>query len=100
MARRTTSQARPRRSSPVRAAFLSRAVLCDLGGISERQLAVWEFEELLAPARVIDVGGRREPLYNRETLRRIRVIRTLAEELDVNLPGIGIILHLLDQLGR
>jgi len=49
---------------------------------------------------VIEVGGRREPLYNREALRRIRLIRTLAEELEVNLAGIGIILHLLEQLGR
>ena len=44
--------------------------------------------------------GRAEPLYDRGALRRVRVIRTLAEELDVNLPGIDVILHLLDQMAR
>jgi DNA-binding transcriptional MerR regulator len=41
-----------------------------------------------------------EPLYDRVALRRIRVIRTLEEELDVNLPGIGVILNLLEQFPR
>jgi hypothetical protein len=30
----------------------------------------------------------------------VRLIRTLADELEVNLPGIEVILHLLDQMGR
>ena len=33
-------------------------------------------------------------------MRRARLIRTLAEELEVNLPGIDIILNLLDQMNR
>ncbi|HUO04846.1 MAG TPA: chaperone modulator CbpM [Candidatus Binataceae bacterium] len=80
--------------------LLSRSVLCTIGGVSERQLAVWEREELLAPERVPQRGLRAEPLYGRDALHRIRVIRTLAEEFEVNLPGIGVILHLLDQLER
>jgi DNA-binding transcriptional MerR regulator len=80
--------------------LLSRRVLCVVSGISERQLALWEREELLTPAEIGKIDGRSEPLYDREAVRRVRVIRTLDEELEVNLPGIGVILHLLDQLAR
>jgi DNA-binding transcriptional MerR regulator len=80
--------------------LLSRRVLCEVSGISERQLALWEREELLAPAEIGEIDGRSEPLYDREAVRRVRVIRTLDEQLEVNLPGIGVILHLLDQLAR
>jgi DNA-binding transcriptional MerR regulator len=55
---------------------------------------------LIAPVRVEHGRGRVEALYDRDALRRVRVIRTLGEELEVNLPGIGVILHLLDQLER
>ena len=52
------------------------------------------------PVRVDRVRGRLEALYDRDALRRVRVIRTLAEDLEVNIPGIGVILHLLDQMER
>jgi DNA-binding transcriptional MerR regulator len=45
-------------------------------------------------------SGRSEPLYDPAVLERIRLIRILGEELEVNLPGIGIILNLLDRLPR
>jgi DNA-binding transcriptional MerR regulator len=83
-----------------KAVLLTRSVLCRVAGVSERELAIWEHEELISPARIAEVGGRPEPLYASEALERARVIRTLAEDLDVNLPGIGVILHLLDQLDR
>ncbi|HEY2523617.1 MAG TPA: chaperone modulator CbpM [Candidatus Binataceae bacterium] len=79
---------------------MSRSVFCAIGGISERELASWEREDLIAPARVERVRGRVEALYDRDALRRVRVIRTLGEELEVNIPGIGVILHLLDQMSR
>jgi DNA-binding transcriptional MerR regulator len=88
---------RTRRSNPV---LLTRAVLCRVAGVSERELSLWEHEELISPARISEVGGRPEPLYASDALERARVIRALAEDLDVNLPGIGVILHLLDQLDR
>jgi DNA-binding transcriptional MerR regulator len=50
--------------------------------------------------RVERVRGRVEALYDRDALRRVRVIRTLGEELEVNLPGISVILNLLDQISR
>lgn len=88
----------PRRHSE--AVLLTRSVLCRVAGVTERELAIWEHEELILPARIAEVEGRPEPLYASDALERARVIRTLAEDLDVNLPGIGVILHLLDQMDR
>jgi DNA-binding transcriptional MerR regulator len=80
--------------------LVSRDAFRVLSGVSERELALWEHEELLAPARVVEHNGHREPLYAPQMLRRARIIRTLAEELEVNLPGIDIILNLLDRMNR
>jgi DNA-binding transcriptional MerR regulator len=96
MARRSSSKT----STRGEVVLMSRSVFCSIGGISERELASWEREDLIAPVRVERVHGQLEALYDREALRRVRVIRTLAEELEVNIPGIGVILHLLDQLER
>ncbi|MHB8381425.1 MAG: MerR family transcriptional regulator [Candidatus Binataceae bacterium] len=95
--RRKSSSRRPRRGAPI---FVTREVFCVMTGVSARQLAVWEHEEFLAPAQVNHTSHGIEQLYDRVALERVRVIRTLSEELDVNLPGIGVILNLLDQLGR
>jgi DNA-binding transcriptional MerR regulator len=97
MARRT-KRARRRAAPGGRVTLITRTVLCTLGEVSEGQLSVWEQEELIAPARVEELRGRREPLYDADALRRVRLIRTLGEELEVNLPGISVILHLLEQL--
>jgi DNA-binding transcriptional MerR regulator len=99
MARRSsaTNSAR-RRSSSRETVLLSRSVLLSMTGVTETDLALWEHEEFLVPARVVERGGREEPLYSRDALRRIHVIRALVEDLEVNLPGIGIVLHLLDQM--
>jgi DNA-binding transcriptional MerR regulator len=96
MARRIST----RSSTRGEVVLMSRSVFRAIAGISERELASWEHEDLIAPAQVEHVRGRNEELYDREALRRARVIRTLAEELDVNIPGIGVILHLLDQMAR
>jgi DNA-binding transcriptional MerR regulator len=80
------------------ASYMSRSVVCRLGGITESQLMLWEYEEFVSPVAMLQVGRRTEPLYDESALRRIRTIRTLAEELGVNLAGIGVILHLLDQM--
>jgi DNA-binding transcriptional MerR regulator len=77
-----------------------RNVICSLCRVSEHQLGIWEREELIVPAQVIRRGSRPEPLYDESALKRVRVIRTLAEELEVNLPGISVILNLLDRIAR
>ena len=98
MARRITRTRGSRTGRKV--TLVSRRALCFLSGISERRLEVWEREDLITPVTVGDSEGDPEPLYDREALRRARVIRTLEEELDVNLPGIGVILSLLEQITR
>ena len=108
MARRTStssasamsSMRKRRRGARGEVVLVSRSAFCAMCGISERQLALWEQEDLLAPARIEQSGTRAEPLYDRNALRRARVIRTLDEELEVNLPGIGVILNLLDRMQR
>ena len=108
MARRTStssasamsSMRKRRRGARSEVVLVSRSAFCAMCGISERQLAIWEQEDLLAPVRIEQSGARAEPLYDRKALRRARVIRTLDEELEVNLPGIGVILNLLDRLQR
>ncbi|MFZ0887782.1 MAG: chaperone modulator CbpM [Candidatus Binataceae bacterium] len=96
MARRAGTS-RPRVGARRPATLVSRSVLCTVAGVSERELILWEQEELIAPAQIEETRGHRDPLYDAAALRRVRIIRTLAEEMEVNLPGIGVILHLLDQ---
>jgi chaperone modulatory protein CbpM len=79
--------------------LLGRSALCLMTGVSERQLLLWEHEQLIepvAPPATKDIAS--EPLYDAAALRRVQLIRTLAEELEVNLAGIDVILHLLDQI--
>jgi len=83
-----------------RQVLISRSAFCAMVGVSERQLAIWEHEELLTPVRTIELAGRLQPLYDSAALERARIIRTLEHDLEVNLPGIGVILHLLERLAR
>lgn len=80
--------------------LLGRAALCSIGGISQRQLLLWEHESLIAPISDEESSDSHEPLYDPAMLARVRLIRTLAEDLEVNLPGIDVILNLLDQFAR
>jgi DNA-binding transcriptional MerR regulator len=83
---------------PSRTILVSRTAFRVLAGITDAELSLWEREEFIVPVdRANSVG---EPLYDRSALKRARLIRTLAEELEVNLPGIEVILHLLDQMPR
>ncbi len=67
-------------------------------GISDDQLKLWEFEEFVSPAMMLEIDGEMHRVYDEAAIKRIRTIRALAEDLGVNLPGIGLVLHLLDQL--
>ena len=75
MARRISRTRASRTSRHV--TLVSRHAFCFLSGISERQLEVWEREDFIRPARFGDSTTGNEPLYDREALRRARVIRTL-----------------------
>ena len=96
---RTAAMRGTRRRNGTRVTLVSREALRVLTGISDAQLTLWEHEELIAPASS-ELSSGPEPLYDASTLERVRLIRTLAEELEVNLPGIDVILHLLDQIVR
>lgn len=96
--RKRPSAKAPRRRREI--TLYTRSVVCGLCQVSERELSQWEAEELILPARIIEHDGDVEPLYDLATMERIRLIQLLAEELEVNVPGIGIILRLLDQLER
>ena len=76
--------------------YFTRTVLCTICGVSEHQLSIWEREELLTP---VGVSGP-ETLYDNSAFERVRLIRTLAEELEVNVPGISVILNLLDNMAK
>jgi DNA-binding transcriptional MerR regulator len=95
MARRPSKRSE-RRSS--RTTLVSRTAFRVLAGITDAELTLWEREEFIVPVPREDTVG--EPLYDSSALRRARLIRTLAEDLEVNLPGIEVILHLLDQMAR
>jgi DNA-binding transcriptional MerR regulator len=95
MASRSSKRAERKLS---RTTLVSRTAFRVLAGITDAELAVWEHEEFIVPMKHADSVD--EPLYDASALRRARLIRTLAEELDVNLPGIEVILHLLDQIAR
>jgi DNA-binding transcriptional MerR regulator len=94
MARRNSSSRKRGRPE----AFISRSVVCAITGITEQQLMLWEYEEFVAPAAVVEINGRSEHVYDAAVLERIRTIQSLTEDLGVNLPGIGVALHLLDRL--
>lgn len=91
------SAKRPERKSS-HATLMSRTAFRVLAGVTDAELTLWEREEFIVPVDRADNVG--EPLYDTSALRRARLIRTLTEELDVNLPGIEVILHLLDQMAR
>jgi DNA-binding transcriptional MerR regulator len=94
MARHSLPKRTERRVS--RSTLVSRNAFRVLAGVSDAELTLWESEEFIIPVGHVDDAG--EPLYHTSALRRARLIRTLSEELEVNLPGIGVILHLLDQM--
>jgi DNA-binding transcriptional MerR regulator len=87
---------RSSKRKPSRTVLVSRTAFRVLAGVTDAELALWEREEFIIPVNRVDNLG--EPLYDSSALKRARLIRTLAEELEVNLPGIQVILHLLDQM--
>jgi chaperone modulatory protein CbpM len=67
--------------------FLERARL------DRRTLTVWIEEEWLIPARQAD-----ELAFTDMDLARVNLIRDLKDKMGVNDEGLGVVLHLLDQM--
>ncbi len=98
MARKPQSSAKTNPRNARLQTFYSRSAVCALCKVHEEQLKLWESEELIRPSAFVKRNNTDVALYDEQTLRRIRLIVTLSQELEVNLPGISIILHLLDRL--
>src|SRR5260370_41739553 len=96
MARRTST----RSSTRGEVVLMSRSVFRSIAGISERELSSWEREDLIVPVRVDRVRGRLEALYDRDALRRGRVVRTRARGPPGDSPGVGGCLPPLGQIAR
>ena len=62
-------------------------------GLDQETLDIWIEEEWLVPA-----GTGTEPAFSEADLARAQLIRDLMDELGVNGEGVGVILHLLDQM--
>jgi len=67
--------------------FLERARL------DRRTLTVWIEEEWLIPARQAD-----ELAFTDMDLARVNLIRDLKDKMGVNDEGLGVVLHLIDQM--
>lgn len=63
-------------------------------GVHAQTLRAYERMGLIAPAR--SQGNIR--LYSRRDLERVRRVRTLMEDLGVNLAGVDVILRLMDRV--
>jgi chaperone modulatory protein CbpM len=61
--------------------------------LDQGTLEAWISEEWLIPA-----GTSAEPAFTDADLARAALIRDLQRDLDVNDPGVGVILSLLDQV--
>jgi chaperone modulatory protein CbpM len=61
--------------------------------LDRRTLEIWIEEEWLIPRRT---GS--EPVFSEADLARAQLIRDLTGDLGVNPEGVGIVLHLLDQV--
>jgi chaperone modulatory protein CbpM len=73
---------------------LSLAELCRACRAGEEQIHAWVVEGVLEP-----IGGSpREWRFAGASLRRARLARTLAHELEVNPPGVALALDLLDEI--
>ena len=62
-------------------------------GLDQETLDIWIEEEWLVPA-----GAGAELAFSEADLARAQLIRDLTDGLGVNGEGVGVILHLLDQM--
>jgi chaperone modulatory protein CbpM len=68
--------------------------LCRASGASEEQLTLWIAEGAAEPQGTTP----REWRFSGAALRRVRTARRLAQDLEINAPGIALALDLLDEI--
>jgi chaperone modulatory protein CbpM len=73
--------------------IITRLEFLERARIDPPTLDVWIEEEWLIPAR-----SAQEPVFSEADLARAKLIRDLTDDMGVNAEGVGVALHLLDQL--
>ncbi|WOD14345.1 chaperone modulator CbpM [Paraburkholderia kirstenboschensis] len=68
--------------------------LCRASGASEQQLTLWIAEGAVEPQGTTPCEWR----FSGAALRRVRTARRLAQDLEINAPGIALALDLLDEI--
>jgi chaperone modulatory protein CbpM len=72
---------------------VTRQEFCARAALDGKTLEIWIEEEWLIPDRTAS-----EPIFSEADVARANLIRELIDDLGVNAEGVGIVLHLLDQL--
>ena len=62
-------------------------------GLDDNTLELWLTEEWIIPAQADE-----DIAFSEADLARAKLIRELANDMGINQPGIGVVLHLLDQV--
>ncbi|MGA3247834.1 MAG: chaperone modulator CbpM [Paraburkholderia sp.] len=68
--------------------------LCQASGASQDEVTLWVAEGAFAPHGAEPHEWR----FSGATLRRVRTARRLAHDLEINPPGIALVLDLLDEI--
>ena len=63
-------------------------------GIEAGELEVYEREHLITIKRTLE----NEPVISADDLERARLVALLLRDLDVNLPGVEVIVHMRDEM--
>jgi chaperone modulatory protein CbpM len=70
------------------------AELCRVTGATEDELTLWVFEGAFDP----NGNGPQEWRFSGASLCRVRTAQRLARDLQINAPGIALVLDLLDEI--
>jgi chaperone modulatory protein CbpM len=73
--------------------IITRQEFCARAALDGQTLEIWIEEEWLIPNRTEN-----EPVFSEADLARAKLIRELIDDMGVNAEGVGIVLHLLDQV--
>jgi len=74
--------------------YLKLAEAMELLGVGREMFQMLEAEDLIHLRRTLD----QDVLISAEDVDRVRVVRVLIEELDVNLAGVEVILHMREDM--
>ena len=74
--------------------YLKLAEAMELLGVGPEMFQMLEAEDLIHLKRTLD----QDVLISAEDVDRVRVVRVLIEELDVNLAGVEVILHMREDM--